>query len=417
MNPKGPSRILATLVLTLTAAHRILPMKTLSTSLLCAAFAMASQSATASEQNWQSTLDLRYRLEIVDQDGFDRDATASTLRWRLGLRSPEWSGFSVGAMLHANRSVLSSSFNSTANGKTQYPVVADPNDENLSHAWVRYQAGEQLQATIGRQRIIEDNHRFIGNVGFRQLEQTFDAVTVELKPADGWQMDLRYLDKAHRVFGPDNPNPLLAEADLDAWMTTLTHAMDRATIAVYAHRLAFDDRSASHRNLGARLTGPLPGGNDLDYRIEYARQDGLRELSSVSGQNYLHLRLAQRLDGWHWFAGHERLEGDGEYAFQTPLATLHAHNGWSDQFLATPTDGLIDTYVAAGTRIGEWSGLIKLHDFRSDQGSRRYGNEYGAMISRPLLQNLSFEAKFAWFEGSRQRADVTKLWLTLAGSW
>jgi hypothetical protein len=392
-------------------------MKTLSTTLICAAVALASQSTTANDQQWQPTLDLRYRFEVVDQDSFDRDANASTLRLRAGLTSPEWSGFSVGGMVHANRSVLSSSFNSTANGKTQYPVVADPDDENLSHAWVRYRASEQFQTTIGRQRIIEDNHRFIGHVGFRQLEQTFDAVTLGWQPAADWQVDLRYLDKAHRVFGPDNPNPLLAEADLDAWMGTVTHSLDDAVIAFYAHRLVFDDRPASHRNLGGHMTGSLPGDQNLGYRIEYARQQGLRELSSMSGQNYIHLRLNQRLDQWHWFAGHERLEGDGQYAFQTPLATLHAHNGWSDQFLSTPASGLVDTYAAAGTSIGRWNGLVKIHNFRSDHASRTYGNEYGAMLSRPLPANLAFEAKFAWFDASGGRNDVAKLWLTLTGSW
>ena len=392
-------------------------MKTLSHCLVGLALAAGSHTALPDQDDWQSALDLRYRVEFVDQDGFERDATASTLRLRLGLESPEWSGISLGGMVHANRAMFGTGFNSTANGKTRYPVVADPDDENVSQAWLRYRSGDAFRATVGRQRIVEDNHRFIGNVGFRQLEQTFDAVTMAWQPATDWQVDLRYLDRAHRIFGRSNPNPLLAEADLDAWMGTVTHDLGQAKLAVFAHRLVFDDRPASHRNLGARLTGMLPGGQGIEYRTEFARQDGLRELSPVSGQNYLHLRLAQRLDGWHWFAGHERLEGDGEYAFQTPLATLHAHNGWSDQFLTTPADGLVDTYLAAGTRIGEWSGLIKLHDFRRDHGSSRYGNEYGAMIGRPLLENLSFEAKLAWFDGSGARGDVTKLWLTLAGSW
>jgi hypothetical protein len=392
-------------------------MRTLLTPLIGLATALACLFAPGAEAGWQSSIDLRYRAEIVDQDGFDRDANASTLRLRLGLESPEWSGLSLGGMVHGNRALFGESFNSTANRRTQYPVVADPDDEGISQAWIRYRSGEDWIATIGRQRIIEDNHRFIGNVGFRQLEQTFDAVTVGVRLADGWQVDLRYLDRAHRVFGRSNPDPLLAEADLDAWMATITHDLDGHVLAVYAHRLVFDDRAASHRNLGARLTGTLPGGQGLDYRLEFARQQGLRELSNRSGQNYLHLRIAQGLDQWHWSAGHERLGGDGDYAFQTPLATLHAHNGWSDQFLATPSDGLVDTYLAAGTRLGAWTGLVKLHDFRSDRGSSRYGNEYGAMISRPLLENLSFEAKFAWFDGSGQRGDVSKLWLTLNGQW
>lgn len=385
--------------------------------LTCAlAFGLAA-TANADTSEWQPTVDLRYRLELVEQDGFDKDATASTLRLRLGINSPEWSGWSAGAMVHGNRSIGSSSFNSTANDKTAYPVVADPDDEGLSHAWIRYRAGERFESIIGRQRIIEDNHRFIGNVGFRQLEQTFDAVTVAWKPADAWRADFRYLDKAHRIFGPSHPDPLLSEADLDAWMGTLTHSMETATIALFAHRLAFDDRPASHRNLGLRVTGALPGGHGLDYRAEFARQEGQRELSDVSGQNYIYLRLSQQFDNWHWFGGHERLEGDGQYAFQTPLATLHAHNGWTDRFLTTPADGLLDTHLAAGTELEGWTGLVKIHHFGSDRASRSYGNEFGLMLKRPLPADLSFEAKLAHFNGSGDRTDVTKLWLTLSGSW
>jgi hypothetical protein len=367
--------------------------------------------------DWDTLIDVRYRLERVDADGFDNNATASTLRLRLGITSPEWSGFRFGLVGHGNRHIGSERFNSTANGEITYPVVADPDDEGISAAWVGYRAGELLDLKIGRQRIIEDNHRFIGNVGLRQLVQTFDAVTLAVSPADNWRIDARYLDKAHRVFGRSNPNVLLAEADLDAWMVTVGYRFERMTLAGFAHRLVFEDRPASHRNLGVRMSGDLSSEAGLGYRVEFARQSGLKESSASSDRDYLYLRINQRLEQWHWFAGHERLEGDGNHAFQTPLATLHAHNGWTDQFLTTPADGLIDTHLAAGTSLGHWRGLVKLHDFRRDRGSNRYGNEYGLMIGRKLPAGLDVEFKFAYLDGKRNQPDVSKLWLTLTGSW
>ncbi|WP_376695636.1 alginate export family protein [Wenzhouxiangella sp. EGI_FJ10305] len=384
----------------------------------CLAIALALSGATAAAETdqWQPSLDLRYRLELVDDDRFAEDATASTLRARIGLVSPDWSGWQFGVTAHANRHIGSEDFNSTANSRSAYPVVADPDDENISEAWVGYARPEGFTIRAGRQRLIEDNVRFLGNVGFRQLEQTFDAVTAGFEPGD-WRVDLRWIDKAHRIFGPSNPNDLLAEADLNTWMGTLSRPLGENTLAVYAQRIAFDDRAASHRNLGLRLTGPLPGVQTFSYRLEFARQDGIRELDDVDGQNYIHARLAQKLEGWHWFAGHERLGGDGDYSFQTPLATLHAHNGWTDQFLATPADGLVDTYAAAGTQLGQWTALIKLHDFRSDRRSRQYGREYGLMVKRPLVAGLSFEVKAAQFDGDDNRADVQKVWFTLNGNW
>ncbi len=373
--------------------------------------------ASDQPEQWQPALDLRYRFEHVDDEGFARNANASTLRVRAGIISPEWSGFSIAGTVHANRRVGPKRFNSTANSRVQYPVVADPDDEGVSEAWVRYRAGEAFQLVAGRQRIVEDNQRFIGNVGFRQLEQTFDAVTLGWRPDDALQVDLRWLDKAHRVFGRSNPNPLLAKANLNAWTATVGYSADSHNLAVYGHRLIFKDRPASHRNIGFRATGSLPGDRGLAYRVELAQQQGLRELSDESSQGYLHLRIQQRLDQWHWFLAHERLGGDGSYAFQTPLATLHAHNGWTDRFLTTPAAGLVDWHAGAGTRFGEWTGLVKLHHFSTDRGSNRLGNEYGLMLARPLPAGLSFEAKAAWFEARGSAPDVGKLWLTLSGSW
>lgn len=375
-----------------------------------------SLPSSAREGDWQTSLDLRYRLEAVDDDRLSRDATASTLRARLGLTSPDWSGWRFGVTVHGNRHLGAEDFNSTANGRSSFPVVADPDDEAVSEAWIGYRAGDGLELRAGRQRLIEDNVRFLGNVGFRQLEQTFDAVTAGFEPGE-WRVDLRWIDRAHRIFGPSNPNDLLAEADLNTWMATLARPLGKNRLAVYAHRIAYDDRAASHRNLGARLTGPLPAGSGLSYRLEFARQDGIRRLEDVDGQDYIHVRFGQALDGWHWFAGHERLGGDGEYAFQTPLATLHAHNGWTDQFLSTPADGLVDSYAATGAQLGDWTGLVKLHDFRSERGSNHYGREYGLMVERPLAAGVSIAGKAARFEGREGRADVGKIWFTLTGRW
>lgn len=375
-----------------------------------------TSTAAADADNWQPTLDLRYRLELVDDDRFAEDATASTLRARVGVISPQWSGWQFGLTAHANHHIGREDFNSTANSHRRYPLVADPDDESISEAWVGYSRPGTFSLRAGRQRLTEDNLRFLGNVGFRQLEQTFDALAFGLDSGD-WRVDLRWLDKAHRVFGPDNPDRLLAEADLNTWMGTIARSIGNSSVAFYAHRIAFDDRAASHRNLGIRLSGPLPGASAFSYRLEFARQEGIRELDDVDGQNYLHARIAQKLATWHWFAGHERLGGNGDYAFQTPLATLHAHNGWSDQFLSTPADGLVDTYAAASKKLGEWTALVKLHDFRSDRRSRKYGREYGLMVKRPLVAGLSLQGKAAWFDGDSGRPDISKLWFTLSGHW
>ena len=60
------------------------------------------------------------------------------------------------------------------------------------------------------------------------------------------------------------------------------------------------------------------------------------------------------------------LASDNSQGFRTPLATLHAFNGWADLFLDTPPDGLSDIYVRGGLDIAKWVIDARFHSFRSD---------------------------------------------------
>ncbi|MCP1727287.1 hypothetical protein J2T60_001252 [Natronospira proteinivora] len=359
-------------------------------------------------------VDLRYRMEWVDQDGIEDDALASTARLRVGLNTAEYQGFDAGLMFHGNRVIGERRYHDTVTPQAR-PVVADPADTGISQAWLRYQQGDQLQARVGRQRLVDDNARFIGNVGFRQLEQTFDAASLSLIPNPDWQLDVQYLDRAHRVFGPNHPDPLQAEADLDSWVVLAGRHFGETRIEFYVHRFKFDDRPASHENRGFRLRGPLAA--DLSYRLEFARQSGIEDGPLEQSQNYWRAELQQQRGSWRWFVGHERLGGDGDASFQTPLATLHAHNGWADQFLTTPPDGLRDTWLGAATSLGPWRLVGKLHDFRADSGGRDLGQELNLSLGRDVRGPWSTEVKLAWFDGEQGPVDSRKLWWTMAAGW
>lgn len=61
-------------------------------------------------------------------------------------------------------------------------------------------------AKIGRQVITVDNHRFVGHVGWRQNNQTFDAGLVKNTSIPGLTLTYGYIDKVNRIFGNDSPN-------------------------------------------------------------------------------------------------------------------------------------------------------------------------------------------------------------------
>ena len=145
-------------------------------------------------------LDLRYRYEQVDQAGFDRDAVANTLRVRAGWRSTAWHGWSALAEADAVLA-LGGSHNDTRNGQRDRPVIADPAGAEINQVLLRH-AGTRHAASFGRQRINLGNQRFVGGVGWRQNEQTYDGVRLQASPWKPLQLDYAWIGGINTVFGP-----------------------------------------------------------------------------------------------------------------------------------------------------------------------------------------------------------------------
>ena len=142
--------------------------------LLSAAFAAP---AMAEPLKFKPIVDSRLRYEYVEQEPLTRDADAVTLRIRAGgeLSNKEWSFLAEGEGTLA----ISEKYNSGLNGKTLYPIVADPENIELNRIQLQYKGLPKTVVTLGRQRINLDDQRFVGAAAWRQNEQTFDAARVE----------------------------------------------------------------------------------------------------------------------------------------------------------------------------------------------------------------------------------------------
>jgi hypothetical protein len=78
-------------------------------------------------RNGRTWLSFRYRFEYVDQEDFDENAYASTLRTVLGYETGVWrklSGLIEFEDVHAIGP--DDTYNSTTNGVTDRPTVVDP---------------------------------------------------------------------------------------------------------------------------------------------------------------------------------------------------------------------------------------------------------------------------------------------------
>ena len=201
-------------------------------------------------------LSFRYRYEFVDQDGIAENAYASTLRTRLAYRSPNFSNFGFLIELDDVRSIGNDLYNSTRNGNTNRPVVADPEGTDVNQALILYSGIENTVIRAGRQRITLDNHRFIGDVGWRQNDQTYDSLSLTNKSLQDTIIEYAYIDKVNRVFGPDGGTPA-ADFQSNSHVLNVKHEWSpNWGASAYAYLLDLEDSPLlSNKTFGIRLHG------------------------------------------------------------------------------------------------------------------------------------------------------------------
>jgi hypothetical protein len=134
--------------------------------------------------------------------------------------------------------------------------------------------------------------------------------------------------------------------------------------------------------------------------------------------DYFRLQGIWTLDALGVGIGFESLGSDNGQGFRTPLATLHAFNGWADQFLATPATGLDDLYVKATYTLQPWSLQFAYHDFSAATGGGDYGDEIDLSAGRGLGDRYKLLLKLAMFNASSTAySDTTKAWLMLSAGF
>lgn len=403
---------------------------------LAIAAASCSHAAFAAEDfsnlftQGKPILDARYRFENVDQDNALRDANAQTLRTRAGFQSGKWYGLS-GLVEVDNVSRLGdAAYNDTRNGQREYAVVADPDGTEVNQALLRYDH-KLGSAVLGRQRINLDNQRFIGGVAWRQNEQTYDGALAQLKPLDGLTLSYAYIDQVNTIFGPDNgrydsaANP--ANIDGHSHLINAQYVfMPELTATAYSYLLDLDnlaltptgaEGTLSSQTTGLRLNGAIAG---VSYVLEYARQSDYDSNPQDLDSEYYLAELGYTLKGVQLKAGYEMLGGDsgpGNRAFQTPLATKHAFQGWADVFLTTPADGVEDLYFGATAPLFGGTLQAWYHDFSTEQGSDDYGSEIDLSYAHPIpgVKGLVGLVKYATYDSDDEgrSVDTDKVWLQL----
>ena len=380
----------------------------------------------------RAVIDLRARYETVTDNSKTLDANGETIRARLGYDTGYWNNFQLGFDFDQIWTVGGATYNSTRNGKITYPTIADPAMTALNRLTLTYASDFDTKFTIGRQRLLIGNQRFVGNAGWRLHEQTYDSLSAVNTSIPDLTFTYAYLYRINRIGGPAIPVPSTTNAAATGqanYFKSDSHVMDAVYIGVdnlrlegYSFLLNLSAPGfatiAAQQTATAKLSTATYGGRG-DYNIaitqdvsgkltaEFAHQTGYANNPLSISLNYWLGEASASYAGLTGLVGYEVLEGNGTIGFATPLATLHIFNGWADMFLTTPANGLKDFYVKAAYAIPadfvemkSLTGTIVYHDYTTDTLSAGIGSEWDASLELAIDGNASLLAKYAAYQGS-----------------
>jgi len=388
-------------------------------------------------------LEVRARYEDVDQKRtavLRNRGESFTVRTRLGWETADWNGVKGLIEFEDVRQVGPEHFSVNVPGattpplngadKARYPLINDPDVTELNRLQLTWTPSAALQVTAGRQRILIDDQRFVGNVGWRQDEQTFDAVRADMAYGK-FKATYAYVTHVNRILGE------LRDWDSDSHLFNGTWSLaEPLKLQAFVYALDFGNSAAnSSITKGVKASGKTwVGLFQLAYNATYANQRDYRHNTTDYSLDYWGADVAGTFDIYTAKVSYEELEGNGTRGFTTPLATTHAFQGWADAWVQPLggnkgfVDGLKDLNFSVNIKprfkFTYWANtdiIIRYHDFNDQRTGADLGHEWDAQIQAAINPKLTAALKYADFERVRTvpvgtatpPPARTKIWFTL----
>jgi hypothetical protein len=375
--------------------------------------------------------DVNYRWEHVNQDEgiisatnrtAPKTANANTIRSRIGVLSPSYQNFQAFAEYEGNFSLENHYHNNRPDEVSPYSRIADPEVHELNQLWLSFKGISDTEVKGGRQRIKFDDDRFIGNVGWRQAEMTYDSVLVNNKSLPNTVINAGYIGNIQTI--------LSTTETIDAPILNINYKLgDYGNFIGYAYWLDYDEvdtAAKSSQTYGLRLNGATPKIAE-NYKLLYTAEWGVQN-------DYGHRAAAYEAHRYNVMGGlsahfltfqgaMEQLDGTSRGQFNTPLGTNHAFQGWADLFLVTPVNGIRDVFGTVSAKFMDDSLVVSgiYHDFTDDTGRIHYGDEWDFQAVKKFGKHYSLLAKCAFYNadtrdgyagtGVFSNTDTQKFWL------
>jgi hypothetical protein len=360
----------------------------------------------------------RVRYEGVDQTKtavLRENGESFTLRTRLGWETAEWNGLKGLVEFEDVRQLGSEDFQVQVPGaatpplnganKVRFPIINDPEVTELNRLQLTWTPSSLFQAVVGRQRILLEDQRFVGNVGWRQDEQTFDAARADVTYGR-WKASYAYVGQVNRILGEER------DWDSDSHLLNVSYALgDPLRLLGFVYALDFGNSPANNSiTYGGKVSGKTwLNLFQVAYNATYANQQEYRGGTPPFELDYWSADVAGTFDIWTAKLTYEVLEGTGTRGFTTPLATTHAFNGWADAWVSPGgnksfADGLEDLNVQLVAR-PRWKRTYlynleftaRFHDFDDQRTGADLAYEVDLQVSAAITPKLTALIKYADF--------------------
>ncbi len=288
-----------------------------------------------------------------------------------------------------------------------FPLIPDPEGTAMTQAFVQFHGWNQNHVKLGRQAFSFDDERFVGGSEFRQTPQTYDAISLHSAMIPNLQWFYAYIFQYNSPW-QGNKRAVEGQRKHNTHLINVTwNVVPCVDLVGYAYFI--DDEvftTDSSDTFGARLSGRTRIERDFvfKYNLEIATQNDAHNNPFDYTANYYLIDLHAVYLDYSINLGFASLEGDdkspGKY-LRTPLASSHMHQGWTDNFLYSPTNrGVKDYYV--GLRADLIFGLKAIgayHYYDHYSGDGSIGHEWDFGLSRNFLRQFDIGIEYAKFNG------------------
>lgn len=268
-----------------------------------------------------------------------------------------------------------------------------------------------INLKIGRQEMVFDEARLIGNIGWIQQAQSFDAIRADARRGDigltGFYAQTVSTD-THATLASTLDTTTGPESEFfGARGTYHLKGKDRITAYYYG---AFDPNAVTDLGAAGALVQEIhtvglyaaATFNGVRFRIDGAYQFGdvteTRDIDAnmltVSVGTNLDIAKGARIEVWaDYLSGDDGTNALTRKNFTTPYATNHKFYGHVDKFLQNPTTGLVDFVVKFWVKPTAKLKLVAhAHKFTADETSatltdKNLGSEVDLQLHYVLAKN------------------------------